>query len=389
MLMRLLMTCVMFLCLTGLTALVYRRLFPHLWAHGKKVAIGTTATFSVGFVVWAISWSLEVHALRFIGVTLTALGLVTTTILFLTMPAWASLQLVYRWREKRREAQLVDQSRRDLLRGAASALPAAAAFAGPVGTAAALTTPVINDVTIAVAGLDERLDGLQILQLTDVHLGTFINTDQVQAVVDAVKDAPPDLVVLTGDIADDYSKLPSTLEVVASLKPRLGAWACIGNHEIYRGRAAAEAIYAESEVGFLCDEGRLLEIGGARLWLCGADDPAKLGEDHRTFLEGSVERACRERPDDVHATLLLSHRPEGFEAAARRNVTLTLSGHTHGAQAAFFGRSWLEWLLPKSYLLGHYQAGDSHLYTSAGLGHWFPFRLNCPCEAALVTLKRA
>ena len=67
---------------------------------------------------------------------------------------------------------------------------------------------------------------------------------------------------------------------------------------------------------------------------------------------------------------------------------MTLSGHTHGGQVAVAGRSVFEPLLPRSYLLGHYQAGESHLYTSAGLGHWLPFRLGCPCEGALITLRR-
>jgi uncharacterized protein len=106
-------------------------------------------------------------------------------------------------------------------------------------------------------------------------------------------------------------------------------------------------------------------------------------------LSKTVRRSLAGCPDDVKTRILLSHRPEGFEEAARQGVTLTLSGHTHGAQAAFFGRSWLEWALPKSYLLGTYKNGQSHLYTSAGLGHWFPFRLNCPCEVALVVLRRS
>ena len=70
-------------------------------------------------------------------------------------------------------------------------------------------------------------------------------------------------------------------------------------------------------------------------------------------------------------------------------MALTLSGHTHGAQMALFGRSLLEGLIPMKYLLGLYRKDDSVLFTTAGLGHWFPFRLNCPTEAALITLRSA
>lgn len=394
---RLLGMFVFYACITGLAALVYRRSFPDLWPRARKVAFINSAMLVVGMAVWFLGFGIEVRALRYLGISLSALSLVTSTLVVMTMPAWGSLSVLLHLFEKRVERRFstreegppVDESRRRLLRRAVGSVPTAAALTGPIGTAAALSSPLLREVEITVADLDPRLDGLTILQLTDVHLGTFIDNSQVDAVIDAAASAPPDLVVLTGDIADDYSKLPAALAKAASLKPRLGAWACIGNHEIYRGRADAEAIFAESDVELLCDEGRLLDVDGAGLWLCAADDPAKLGADHTTFLETSVGRACQERPPDVKASILLSHRPEGFEPAARRGVTLTLSGHTHGAQAAILGRSWLEWALPRNYLLGHYQAGASHLFTSAGLGHWFPFRLNCPCEAPRITLRRA
>jgi predicted MPP superfamily phosphohydrolase len=146
-------------------------------------------------------------------------------------------------------------------------------------------------------------------------------------------------------------------------------------------------------VEYLCDRGVLLEHNGARLWMAGANDPARGIDGPAAFLESTVKRAMAACPDDVTCRVLLAHRPRAFVTAAALDVTLTLSGHTHGAQMALFGRSLLEPLWPESFLLGHYRraapSGTSHLYTSAGLGHWMPFRLNCPCEAVLVTLRHA
>ena len=87
-------------------------------------------------------------------------------------------------------------------------------------------------------------------------------------------------------------------------------------------------------------------------------------------------------------TILMSHRPEGLNAAAALGIPLTLAGHTHGGQFGWFGRSIFEPWLPHRYLWGKYQKDQSQLYTSAGVGHWFPFRLGCPPEAPIIVLKR-
>jgi predicted MPP superfamily phosphohydrolase len=86
---------------------------------------------------------------------------------------------------------------------------------------------------------------------------------------------------------------------------------------------------------------------------------------------------------------MLSHRPAAFDAAAENGVDLTLAGHTHGAQVGLFGRSLLEPLWPEARLWGHYRQGVSQLYTSSGVGHWFPFRLGCPSEAPVIELRRS
>ena len=233
------------------------------------------------------------------------------------------------------------------------------------------------------------LEGLKILQLTDVHLGLHIDADQFEKIATAVQGYDPDLIVLTGDIADDYSKLAPALGYLKKLEPKLGIFACIGNHEIYRGRREAESIYRDNDIGYVCNNGLELEYQGESFWLAGADDPARLFRNRKTFYKKTVKQAMQDKPEATKLSILLCHRPIGFDAAAEEGFSLTLSGHTHGGQMAFAGRSIFEPFLPKQYLLGHYQKGESHLYTSAGLGHWLPFRLNCPCEGALLELVSA
>ena len=312
---------------------------------------------------------------------LAGFGIVLTSIL------WGPLMMVAR--RQVQKPDLPDPNKRALLFNTAKAIPVASTILSPVGVQAALKNPIVRPVTIAIKDLPPKLEGLKILQLTDVHLGLHIDADQFEKITAAVQSYEPDLVVLTGDIADDYTKLAPALAHLKKLEPKLGIFACIGNHEIYRGRREAEIIYQDNGIGYVCDNGVELEYQGESIWLAGADDPARLFRNRNIFYEKTVKRAMAEKPSETKLSILLCHRPIGFDAAAEEGFSLTLSGHTHGGQMAIAGRSIFEPFMPKHYLLGHYQKGESHLYTSAGLGHWLPFRLNCPCEGALLELVSA
>jgi predicted MPP superfamily phosphohydrolase len=145
------------------------------------------------------------------------------------------------------------------------------------------------------------------------------------------------------------------------------------------------AIYAASEVRLLVDRTETLRIGRARLALLGIDDP--LGRPGPNVFVHSLAACGVDAGADFR--LLLSHRPEAFAFAARRSIELTLAGHTHGFQIGWLGRSLLERLGKTRWAWGWYHSGGSALYTSAGAGDWFPFRLGCPREAPLIVLRRA
>lgn len=389
---RVLMPVLMTLIVTGIASWALRTAFPNAYRSWlrRTLWLGWLAGASL-MGLWRIARALEWDATGRLGATGTAVLWVSLVALTLTAP----LYVLPAWWLRRRAGAAADATaeagvqpeRRALLKGALGVIPASAVSVGPIGAVAASVPPVVRRVEVRSALVPPTLSGLRILQLTDVHLGVFMDVAQVRAAVEAVRNEPPDLIVLTGDIADDFSLFPGALAALHELAPRHGIFACIGNHEIYRGRAEAEAHLARGNVTLLCGSGVEVQHEGASFWLCGADDPARLGEEHRPFLERTVQDALRACPDDVRCRVLLSHRPEAFEAAASAGVALTLSGHTHGAQMALWGRSLLEWALPRNYLLGLYRQGESALYTSAGLGHWFPFRLNCPCEVAMVTLR--
>ena len=380
------------LALIGLALLIAATLlrlgFPDAWVRWVRRSVRITVVVAcIGFVCWELLRFWRPHSFAAgLAMTLTSMVFASSIALCVSAVVWGPLAIASRHRP-------VDVRRRAFLRRATAALPMAAAAAGPVGAVAAAARPKLSEVEFTSATVPPELDGLTILQLSDVHLGVFIHADQFQAVVDLVtaRGITPDLVVLTGDIAEDYTQLPAALATLTALSAPLGMFASIGNHEIYRGREQAERIYAEAGVGFLCNNGIVLHKNGGSFWLAGADDPAKASQTPEEFLKSSVDNALRDCPPSISCKVLLSHRPRGFIRAREHAVTLTLSGHTHGAQMGAFGRSVLEPLLPQSFLLGPYHHdhvdGRCHLYTTAGLGHWMPFRLNCPTEVVLATLR--
>ena len=102
-----------------------------------------------------------------------------------------------------------------------------------------------------------------------------------------------------------------------------------------------------------------------------------------------MEKAVSASPSDAF-TVLLSHRSQALDYAAPLGGTdLILAGHTHGFQLGLAGRSFFEPFFPERYIWGHYEKGTTQLYTTAGVGHWLPFRFGCPPEAPIITLHRA
>jgi uncharacterized protein len=277
-------------------------------------------------------------------------------------------------------------ARRRFLRQAAAALPAGAVAAGAAAMSGNDTTQIVQ-IPLAFRDLPPALDGLRILHLSDLHLGVGRTSADLGAILDSLRPNPPDLIVLTGDVADELSELEAALELVTAFAPRLGVYAALGNHEYLNDIERMLPAYQRSSVRLLVNETASVRIGDATLFLAGVDDPVFSGPA-RPFYERTVADCAASAPAGAFR-LLLCHRPEGFEPAAKHGFHLTLSGHTHGGQVGLLGRSAFEVLFGMPYLWGQYRRGESRLYTTSGFGHWFPFRLNCPAEAPMITLKRA
>ncbi len=376
-------------------ALLLRVLHRDLWKlRFTKIACAATVSVLLAtHAAWAVG--LRHYPTSYWGAAGASTGMVLVSLLVLSLPVSAAMRHALGVFLRAPPPAMPSASappalgRRALLHGATALAPAAALGLGLRGFASASETG-LPTLPLLLPRLHPDLEGFTILQLSDLHLGMTKNIYDLERLLARVDGGArrPDLIVFTGDVAEDLEELAPALALASSFGARHGVLACLGNHEYLRGIGRSRPIYEKSKVPLLVDRGTELRVGKARLHVGGANDPVVTHADIRGAMRSSVEAAMREG-HTADFRILLSHRPEGFGHAARTGVDLTLSGHTHGGQIGFNGKSAFEPLWPDGYLWGGYRRGASCLYTTSGFGDWFPFRLGCPAEAPLLVLSAA
>lgn len=257
-----------------------------------------------------------------------------------------------------------------------------------------------------IKGLDDRLevthydissdkipssfDGFKIVQVSDFHC------DSIPGLMEEIKREEPDLIVSTGDLADDDGSYLPALRLCEHLLDIAPVYAVTGNHDLWRSD------YEEFErktrlagVVTLHNERVIIEIGGDEIALSGIDDPftlnsAKAAENVQTFLS----KLTRYKGYDI----LLFHRANLFEYVINHGFDLILAGHMHGGQVRLPSGKGLvsprsNWtgkasvLFPK-YVAGHYKKGGSEMVVNRGLGNpmLIPRLFNRP-ELTVITLN--
>ena len=295
-------------------------------------------------------------------------------------------------RRLRRSAETADSGfshgRRNFLRSSAVLFPAVAVGAGVSGFGVSFGRVKVHELALSYDNLPGQLDGFRILHISDMHLGRYFQLGDLEQLLTDAERLQPDMILVTGDICDVPTLLDDTLRMIGELKPRFGCWASIGNHEYYHGLDLSRASHSRSDIPLLINAGQAIDVDGVDLYVGGADDPASLWTNADDFLQRTVNETLSGALSNAFK-IIMSHRPRGFVEASRQGIELTLAGHTHGGQIGVGGRSIFETTDPPNYYWGHYTDGKSQLYTSAGAGHWFPFRLGCRAEAPVIVLNRA
>jgi uncharacterized protein len=239
----------------------------------------------------------------------------------------------------------------------------------------------VRRIELGIPGLGADLDGYRIVQLSDLHIGSFDPRERGRAWVDRANLLEADLAVVTGDLVTAGTHYyEDAAEVVGGLSARDGVFVCLGNHDQWDpARLVGELTRRKAVV--LDNAWQLLRRGDSALVIAGLGDRYTRRDD--------LERTLAGRPDST-PTVLLAHYPESFAAAAERAVELVLSGHTHGGQIAVPG------LAERLHIgavrgqrgRGLVRSGASTLYVNGGLGTTGPpMRLGVPPEIALFVLR--
>lgn len=242
----------------------------------------------------------------------------------------------------------------------------------------------IERVTLPIPGLHPAFDGYTLAQLTDIHLLPYTRPGFVREVVAAANRLQPDLVVLTGDyVWHDIGAVDELMPILASLNPRDGVFAVLGNHDYWLDAAAVQAGFARTRIPLLVNEHVVLTRGRGQLVLVGLDDGWAGHPDAEAALTGAPAHA---------PAILLLHEPDLADAyAPTGRFALQLAGHSHGGQVRVPGHGAL--VLPylgRKYDMGLYRVDGMWVYTNRGLGEIsVPLRINCPPELTLFTLTRA
>lgn len=253
--------------------------------------------------------------------------------------------------------------------------------------------------------LPQSFDGYRILQLSDLHIGTFLkNKSFIRKLVNVVNEQHADLIVFTGDLvnvrADEVRPFVSDLSKMVSND---GVLSVMGNHdyceygqdhsEEYKKRNQNVLHYFERKMGWrLLDNehvtiGRLRRANGENI----SESIAIIGVENISkppFPDyGNLAVAMGELPKGMFK-VLLSHDPSHWRRGVlhKTDIALTLSGHTHAGQLKIGKFSPSKWAYNE--WGGKYTEGNSMLYVSTGVGGTVPFRFGAWPEINIITLKR-
>ncbi len=383
-------------------------------------------------------------SLRGWGITaLAGLWLTSGFLSFLAIQVVAGIEWLWSraWSRLRPEAHPVPLSSSDELPNpsrryffqTASFVAGAAPFVGALyGFTAERLRYRLERVDVPIPGLPAALDGLRIVQLSDIHIGGYMSREQVRRAVEMANELSAELGVVTGDfITGPTDPLEACVEELARLRARLGVWGCNGNHEIYAdAEDYAEELFRRAGMRLLRHQNAEVVWRGQAFNVIGVDYQRERSSSGRRLPKlAGVERLVRR---DV-PNILLSHNPNAFPRAAELGIELTLAGHTHGGQVQveILDRRWSPAQFFTRYVAGlyrrplgapsaevaslsasggassgvkaessdtdhesqvtnHESRAASFIYVNRGLGTiGAPVRIGVPPEITLLTLRRS
>jgi predicted MPP superfamily phosphohydrolase len=238
--------------------------------------------------------------------------------------------------------------------------------------------------------LPQTFSGFRLVQISDIHLGGWMNIERLKHVFDIAIGLAPNLVALTGDFVLDPNRTRNLKldmgeygATLKSLTMHFPTLAVPGNHDYWYDVHAVLATLESSGVRALVNSVEKIQIGRDFIYLAGVDDVSEGDERLPEVLSRLPAEGC---------AILLAHEPDfADDSAATGRFDLQISGHSHGGQVRLPLVGPLA--LPRfghKYPSGLYRVGKMYQYTNRGVGMTPPYvRLNCRPEITVFTLESA
>ncbi len=263
------------------------------------------------------------------------------------------------------------------------------------GAIAGITRFEVKDVEYRSANLPKGFDGYRILQLSDMHIGSWQgNPEAVRRLVNRVNEQQADLIVFTGDLVNQQShELDSFKTILSQLHAPDGVYSILGNHDYgtyYRWHNPKEEadnleylIEQQKGMGWkmLNNEHAILHHRGDSIALIGVENDGEPPFSQFADLPKAMQGT------EGMFRILLSHNPTHWrrEVLPESDIALTLSGHTHAMQMEIFGHSLASLIYPE--WSGMYYEGKRALYVNIGIGYvGLPFRFGAWPEITVIKL---
>ena len=284
--------------------------------------------------------------------------------------------------------------RRRFLKETAIALSAAPFVAGAYGLFYGRLNLETTHQQIKLRRLPKTFDGFRIVQLSDLHISSFMSAEEIRKYVAIANQLKGDLVVLTGDfVTDDPSAEGAVVRELSALHAPFGVFGCLGNHEyMTETEESITRLFASGQIRILRQERVPIQLHEETLNLIGIDyQQARFSKDHGGHLVDQYLAGSENLVMPGTVNILLNHNPNAFDRAAELGIDLMLAGHTHGGQLSleFVHRGLCLSRLVTPYVSGWYQKAGSQLYVNRGIGTiGLPMRVGARPEITVFELVR-
>jgi predicted MPP superfamily phosphohydrolase len=253
------------------------------------------------------------------------------------------------------------------------------------GKRAWLTALPFNDVfkvefvekTLCLPRVPPAWNGLTILHLTDLHLCGTPDLSFFRALMDRCIDPVPDVICLTGDIADSYKLQRWIVPILGRLRWNLAAFAIFGNHDYWYDPPLIRRRLKRLGIRYLGNGWEQLDVRGEPLIVMGNEYPWQKPAPDFSNCPAEPFRLC------------LSHTPDNIRRARQNHVDLMLCGHVHGGQVRLplFGSILVPSTYGRRYDCGTFDEGPTLLHVGRGISGEHPLRFRCKPEVTRLVLR--